>query len=166
MKQPAMARYIGIDVGAESIKVAELTREGKSLRWTRRHIAEHHKNPSQTLLGLLRTVNWERIDGAAVCGRLSRQVSLLRVPAKQAQAAGVRFLHGTEPVSVVSIGSHGFSVLELRAGGIHAIVGREEGHQPSMQLPQPARCSRFRSRPKRWFHHRSQKSSEATGRLR
>ena len=57
-------------------------------------------------------------DGAAVSGRLGRQVRLPRVPTKQAQARAYRFLFGDDPATVVSIGSHGFSVLELRANGI------------------------------------------------
>ncbi len=113
-----MARYIGIDVGAETIKVVELSREGSALRWERRQVAEHHKEPGKTLVEILRGWDWDRVDGAAVAGRLGRQVALLRVPAKQAQAAGHRFLHGDGPATVVSIGSHGFSVLELREGGV------------------------------------------------
>jgi hypothetical protein len=55
------------------------------------------------------------VTGAAVTGRLSRQVALLRVPPKQAQHLGYRLLSGDmNPVTIVSIGSHGFSVLELR----------------------------------------------------
>jgi predicted CoA-substrate-specific enzyme activase len=113
-----MGRYIGIDVGAESIKVVEVTGEAGALRWGRRQAADHHKDPGAALLGLLRDWDWDRVDGAAVSGRLGRQVALLRVPAKQAQAAGHRFLFGPEPATVVSIGSHGFSVLELRDNGV------------------------------------------------
>ena len=113
-----MARYIGIDIGAENIKLAELSGEDGALRWTRRQVADHHKDPGKALLGLLAGWDWERVDGAAVSGRLGRQVALIRVPAKQAQAAGQRFLFGAAPATVVSIGSHGFSVLELRAGGV------------------------------------------------
>jgi predicted CoA-substrate-specific enzyme activase len=113
-----MARYIGIDVGAETVKVVELVREEGALRWARRSVAEHHKEPGLTLLDVLRGWDWEGVDGAAVSGRLGRQVALLRVPAKQAQAAGYRFLFGGGPATIVSIGSHGFSVLELREGGV------------------------------------------------
>ena len=113
-----MARYVGIDVGAESIKVVELSGDGENLRWTRRQAVEHHKDPAVALTSVLAAWDWERVDGAAVSGRLGRQVRLLRVPAKQAQAAGERFLFGPDPATVVSIGSHGFSVLELREGGV------------------------------------------------
>ncbi len=112
-----MARFIGIDVGAETIKVVELAQQGRELVCARREVVDHHKDPGAALLGLLRGWSWETVEGAAVCGRLGRQVALMRVPAKQAQAAGYRFLHGPDPATVVSIGSHGFSVLELREGG-------------------------------------------------
>ena len=113
-----MARFIGIDVGAETIKVVELVQRGAELRCARREVADHQKDPGATLVKVLRGWDWERVAGAAVCGRLGRQVALMRVPAKQAQAAGYRFLFGSEAATVVSIGSHGFSVLELREGGI------------------------------------------------
>ncbi len=112
-----MGRYVGIDVGAETVKVAELAGEGGSLRWTRRELVPHHKDPAGALLRLLEDWDWDRVAAAAVCGRLGRQVALPRVPAKQAQLRGYHFLHGDLPATVVSIGSHGFSVLEIRAGG-------------------------------------------------
>jgi activator of 2-hydroxyglutaryl-CoA dehydratase len=112
-----MARFIGIDVGAETLKVVELEREAGSLRVTRRGVVEHHKEPGPRLLDLLSGWRWEGIAGAAVTGRLGRQVQLQRVPLKQAQAKAHRFLHGDGPATLVSIGSHGFSVLELRDVG-------------------------------------------------
>jgi len=113
-----MGRYIGLDIGAETIQVAEVLCEGDSLQWGRRLLATHHKAPEQTLLTLLSVLDWEDVDGVAVCGRLSRSLQVPRVPQKEARAAGWRFLHPTpDPVTLVSIGSHGFSVLELREGG-------------------------------------------------
>ncbi len=112
-----MVRFVGIDVGAETVKVAELGGEEGALRWTRREMVSHHKDPAGALLGLLRGWDWDRVTGAAVSGRLGRQVALPRVPAKQALLAGYRFLQGELPATVVSIGSHGFSVLEIRANG-------------------------------------------------
>ena len=44
-------------------------------------------------------------------------MTLGRVPTKQAQAAGFRFLGKADSATIVSIGSHGFSVLELRPSG-------------------------------------------------
>ncbi|HEU4382838.1 MAG TPA: BadF/BadG/BcrA/BcrD ATPase family protein [Anaeromyxobacteraceae bacterium] len=112
-----MARFVGIDVGAETIKAAELTGEEGGLRWTRRELVPHEKDPAGALLRLLGGWDWDRVAAAAVCGRLGRQVALPRVPAKQAQLRGYRLLQGDLPATVVSIGSHGFSVLEIREGG-------------------------------------------------
>jgi predicted CoA-substrate-specific enzyme activase len=114
-----MTRWIGIDVGAETIKAVELEGEGRDLAWTRRVIVEHRKEPGTRLVEVLRGLDFAHADGAAVTGRLSRLVDLPRIPTKQAEAAGFRFLFpGVEPATLVSIGSHGFSVLELRAHGV------------------------------------------------
>ncbi|MCP4677536.1 MAG: CoA activase [Deltaproteobacteria bacterium] len=109
-------RIVGIDVGAETIKIVELLREGDDLSWIRREIVDHHKEPAEALRKLLAKCDWDNVEHAAVTGRMSRQLALPRIPIKQAQAAGFRFLFpDDEPATVVSIGSHGFSVLELRA---------------------------------------------------
>ncbi len=110
----ALARFVGIDVGAETIKVVELVREPGGLRWTRRATAEHQQDPVAVLGTLLRDWNWGAVAGAAVSGRFARQLRLPHMPTKQAQSAGCRFLLGAEPMTVASIGSHGFSILELR----------------------------------------------------
>ncbi|HEX7487397.1 MAG TPA: BadF/BadG/BcrA/BcrD ATPase family protein, partial [Anaeromyxobacteraceae bacterium] len=112
-----MARFVGIDMGAETLKVVELVREGGSTRVGRRALVEHHKDPGPRLLDILGGWSWDGVGGCAVTGRLGRQVQLSRVPVKQALAAAHRFLHGDAPATLVSIGSHGFSVLELRAAG-------------------------------------------------
>jgi predicted CoA-substrate-specific enzyme activase len=67
---------------------------------------------------MLEDFDWEGIAGAAVTGRFSRHLNLQRIPIKQAQSAGFRFLHDGDPATVVSVGSHGFSVLELRDSGV------------------------------------------------
>ncbi|HSD29875.1 MAG TPA: BadF/BadG/BcrA/BcrD ATPase family protein, partial [Vicinamibacteria bacterium] len=110
-------RFLGLDLGAETLKIAELTRAGDGLRWTRRALVEHGKEPGPRLRTLLEGFGWESVRGAAVSGRFGRLVRLPRIPVKQAQAGGYRFLHGSGPATLVSIGSHGFSVLELRASG-------------------------------------------------
>ncbi len=114
-------RFLGIDVGAETIKVIEVLRQGPELRTGRRRLVEHHKEPALRLLELLGEFDWASLSGAAVCGRLSRLVKLPRVPTKQAQARGFRFLFGHRPATVVSIGGHGFSVLELRSTGLEVL---------------------------------------------
>ena len=111
------ARYVGIDVGSETIKIVELTGVDRTLQWTGRRFIEHNKQPVDALRALLSEVDWEGVTRAAATGRFSRQLTLARVPTKQAQAAGFRFLGKANSATIVSIGSHGFSVLELRPSG-------------------------------------------------
>ncbi len=109
-------RVFGIDIGAETIKAVELKVMDDSISIGRRAIIEHHKDPMGPLKSLLEGWALGPTDSAAVTGRLSRTVNLLRIPIKQAQATGFRHLFPeVEPATIVSIGSHGFSVLELRA---------------------------------------------------
>ena len=111
-------RFIGIDAGAETIKLVELFSDRGGLRIGRREILEHRKQPGSVLVEALRRWDFSRVRGAAVSGRFASQVRLQRVPTKQAQIRGYEFLCGNEPITIVNIGSHGFSVLELRANGI------------------------------------------------
>lgn len=111
-------RFIGIDIGADTIKFVELLQEGNDLRWIRRCWREHHKDPESILLQILKEWNWQDVTSAAVSGRLSRQVNLPRIPTKEAQANGYRLLHTDQSATIVSVGSHGFSVLEMRPTGI------------------------------------------------
>jgi len=113
-----LERFLGIDLGAETLKIAELTRVGGELRFARRLLAEHHAQPGPRLQAVLCGLDWESVRGAEATGRFARLVRLSSVPVKQAQAAGYRFLHGDGPATLVSIGSHGFSVLELRESGV------------------------------------------------
>ncbi len=112
-----MQRFVGIDLGAETIKLAEIARENGALRVVRRQIAAHGKDPGAKLLELLGVWEWDRVESAAVTGRLGRRVALERIPTKEALLAGVRFVHGDEPTTLVSIGSRGFAVLEIRGSG-------------------------------------------------
>jgi predicted CoA-substrate-specific enzyme activase len=112
-----MERFIGIDVGAETLKIVELRRDGGPLAPARRWLAPHGKAPGPRLLALLGECAWEGLAGAAVTGRMGRLVALPRLPTAQALLAGYRHRHGEEPVSLVSIGSRGFSVVELHPGG-------------------------------------------------
>ncbi len=114
----APTRVLGIDLGGETIKIVELTRVDGQWRWTRRVHFEHAKQPGPRLVAALADFDWPTLSGAASSGRLARLVRLPRVPTKQAQARAYRFLFGNDPATVISIGSHGFSVLELRDKGI------------------------------------------------
>ncbi|HEV2437639.1 MAG TPA: BadF/BadG/BcrA/BcrD ATPase family protein [Verrucomicrobiae bacterium] len=110
----AARRFIGIDVGAETVKLVELQRDAAGLRMARTEILEHGKSPGPVLAEALRQWDWPGIDGAAVSGRFSSQINLPRIPTKQAQLRGYQFWFGDEPATIVNIGSHGFTVLEMR----------------------------------------------------
>jgi activator of 2-hydroxyglutaryl-CoA dehydratase/predicted nucleotide-binding protein (sugar kinase/HSP70/actin superfamily) len=112
------ARFVGVDAGAETIKLVELVRDGDNLRIERAEILEHGKNPGRVLRQALDVWDWPEVAGAAASGRFSSQIALRRIPAKQAQLRGYQFLFGDEPATIVNIGSHGFTVLEVRGSGL------------------------------------------------
>jgi activator of 2-hydroxyglutaryl-CoA dehydratase/predicted nucleotide-binding protein (sugar kinase/HSP70/actin superfamily) len=105
-------------VGTETIKVVELSPGPTGLEWRRRQRVEHHKDPARVLETLLEEWAWSEATAAAVTGTYQGLVRWPAVPVKQAQARGCRFLLGDRPATVVSIGSRGFSVLELRPDGV------------------------------------------------
>ena len=112
------ARFIGIDAGAETIKLVELLRDENGVRFGRREIIEHGKKPGPALLEALRRWDWGCAAGAAISGRFASQVRLPGLPAKQAQLRGLQYHFGLQPATVINIGSHGFSVLEVRDKGV------------------------------------------------
>jgi len=111
-------RFLGLDIGAETVKLVEVLQEGGKLRLGRREIFEHGKKPGPRLLELWDRWNWPGVSAAAVTGRFCTQFNLPRIPAKQALLRGYRFWFGDQPATLVNIGCHGFSVLELRAHGL------------------------------------------------
>jgi len=119
-KDPSQ-RFIGIDIGAETLKAVELVRRDGSLFLTKRRLVEHNKRPGPALLAILSDWEWPSVQGAAVSGRLSRHVNLPHVPVKQAMTHGYRFFVPNQPGTVVALGSHGFSVLELRGSGLELL---------------------------------------------
>ena len=134
MRQPGIAgldgfivnsiRYIGIDLGAETAKAVELVRDDNGLSIGRRRLVEHCKHPGDTLVKLLREFDWDSVAAAAATGRASRMLRIERVPTKVALVRGVRYAFPEQdPVTLVSIGAQGFSVLELR--GRHKQAYRE-----------------------------------------
>jgi len=109
-------KFTGIDIGAETVKIVELTAsDDGALNWTRRAIENHHKDPKGVLKQMLKGWDWSGTEAAAVTGRLSRHMTLPRIPIKQAQVSGFKHLFGEDPATIVSIGSHGFSVLEVQS---------------------------------------------------
>jgi predicted CoA-substrate-specific enzyme activase len=111
-------RFIGLDVGAETAKVVELTGAPGRLAWTRRARIDHQKDPGAALRAVLEAWGFEAAAGAAATGRLGRVLALERIPGKQARVAGHHLLHGNgHSAGVVDIGAHGFSVLLLEPDG-------------------------------------------------
>jgi hypothetical protein len=73
--------------------------------------------PQLLLKRLYREWNAATLRGATLTGRLGRQFSVARVPLRQAQFRAFRFLYPNTAGTPVSVGSHGFSVLEVRPNG-------------------------------------------------
>src|SRR5512138_2856050 len=113
-----MQRTIGLDVGAETVKVVELRGSPGKLEWTRRARIDHQKDPAAALREVLAQWGWEGATGACATGRLGRSLAVERIPGKQARIAGHHLLYGNgKAAAVVDIGAHGFSVLALEADG-------------------------------------------------
>lgn len=124
-QDPEPARFLGLDIGAETLKVVELIRGTAGWHCSRRIRVEHGKHPEEQLRRLLPGLGWHAAAGAAVTGRLGRLLALPRIPLKQALVRAWRARAGTVPATLVSIGSHGFAVLELSADGTG--IYRENG---------------------------------------
>ena len=97
-------RFVGIDAGAETVKLVELMREtAKLARRTRAKFSSTAKNPGRSCWNALLRWNWPGVAGAAVSGRFSAQINLPRVPAKQALLRGYRSCSATSrPPSSIS----------------------------------------------------------------
>ncbi len=145
--------YLGIDIGAETVKIAELIEDEKGLHPGKKVLVEHRKDPARSAIRALRDLRWRSVAGAAVTGRLGGILRLEKIPTKGAQASGLDLLLPSEgPVTLVSIGSRGFSVLERREGG--SSVFREN-----------SRCSQGTGNFLRQLVERFDLSVEEAGRL-
>ena len=79
-------RYIGIDVGAETLKVVELRDEDGKCSIASKQRISHHKDPKAALRGVLSAMSYETIDAIGVCGRLGRMFKVMQIPDKLARA--------------------------------------------------------------------------------
>jgi len=110
--------YLGIDVGAESVKVAALRHHAGALSVVYEKRLSHPKDPEGAVRTLLGELDLRDARGIAVTGRLAGVLHAPAVPTKAAMRRGVRLLHAEHPAfTVLSIGAHGFSVLEVGAQG-------------------------------------------------
>ena len=113
-----MPRFVGIDAGAETVKLAEVAGENGTLQWTRRASREHQGDPTAAVREVLLAWDWPGVSSACATGRLGRRLALERIPPKRARAAGHTRLHGDGPATIVDLGAHGFSVLTHAADGL------------------------------------------------
>ena len=123
-KLAAMDRTsLGIDVGAETIKVVTVSGGDGTCRIREQRSEPHNKEPHATLQALLADMDLSDVRGVAVTGRLRRVVAAEPVPSKAALRKGVRVVHPElARATVVSVGAHGFAVLtterrRLQTGG-------------------------------------------------
>ena len=59
-----MGRFLGVDAGAETVKVVELVDRPGGLVWHRRARLEHHKAPGPAVREVIREWGWDGVDGA------------------------------------------------------------------------------------------------------
>jgi predicted CoA-substrate-specific enzyme activase len=110
---------LGIDVGAETIKVVTVSGGDGTCRVREQRCMSHNKEPHATLRALLSDMDLSGVQGVAVTGRLRRVVAAEPVPSKAALRRGVRVVHPELPrATVVSVGAHGFAVLEILGPGL------------------------------------------------
>lgn len=109
---------LGIDIGAETIKLVVLRGQGTGVRIVERHRVVHNKDPHSALIELAARLDLSRVTGVAVTGRLHGSMAADTVPTKAALRHGARIVHPElTALTVVSIGAHGFSVLEIHRTG-------------------------------------------------
>ncbi len=107
--------FVGLDIGAENIKIAILDEDDDNrLNISSCELIPHFKNPQTVLKKWFLEHKNTTFAGAAVTGRLARICNTQNVPVSVALAAGVRHIYPQkEEVTVISIGSRGFGVLEI-----------------------------------------------------
>ena len=57
---PRAERFVGIDAGAETLKLAEIVADEDGFRLLRREMLEHSKRPGPALVEALASWDWER----------------------------------------------------------------------------------------------------------
>ena len=109
---------LGVDVGTDSIKIALVQSRAGAPHLLTHAERTHGKHPSAALRSLLADIDLSQVVGIAVTGRLSGIVEGLSLPSKAALRKGLTTLHPElSSATVLSIGAHGFSVLEVHANG-------------------------------------------------
>jgi predicted CoA-substrate-specific enzyme activase len=105
---------LGIDIGAESLKLALLEQQPGRLRIVSTHARVHQKEPEHALAEVMTELALWDVARVSVTGRLHALVNAHHVPGKAAMRRGARLLRPElDRMTVLSIGAHGFCVLEL-----------------------------------------------------
>ncbi len=108
-------RWLGLDVGSESIKFVILEEHGGNIKWTHSLVVDHKKVPIDTLREILSSYSADDFAGGAVTGRVAEILNLPKIPEPRAMVEGFLFFHPDAlPASLVDIGAHGFAVIEIR----------------------------------------------------
>jgi activator of 2-hydroxyglutaryl-CoA dehydratase/predicted nucleotide-binding protein (sugar kinase/HSP70/actin superfamily) len=109
---------LGVDVGTDTIKVALVQSKAGKTSLLSYSARSHGKNLASAMRSLMADVNLTQVQGVAVTGRLGAIVDGLSLPSKAALRKGLRTLHPElKSATALSIGAHGFCVLELHENG-------------------------------------------------
>ena len=113
------AALVGLDIGAETVKAVALRRgPGGRLSCAAKILIEHRKNPEAALRRILERLPTDARTLALATGRLSRAFRFARAPLRHAAAVRAGRLFPNRELTLISIGSRGFSVLELHSDGM------------------------------------------------
>ena len=110
-----MHKIAGIDVGAETIKYVVL--EAPSLELKTYRSVTHHKSVESCLRDVFVQLSEQGVECVALCGRFVNHFNLKHYPGQAVLKRGLSHLYGDMPLTCVSIGCNGFSVLERRGSG-------------------------------------------------
>ena len=105
-------KYLGIDIGAETIKLAVFEKDGSSMKWTSSTVLPHEGDVERILQETLGEK--PGFAGVGVTGRGAGRLRLMQIPLPRALEAGVRFVHPElTRFTVLDAGAHGYCVLEV-----------------------------------------------------
>ncbi len=108
-------KIAGIDIGAETIKYVII--DGDLHREVHHDMVVHQKAIEASLRSVLETLRAEKVEQIAICGRFSTHFAIRHYPGQAVQKRGLTQLFGDSPITYVTIGCNGFSVLERRSNG-------------------------------------------------
>ncbi len=107
--------FAGVDVGAETVKYVIISSE--TFEIVDRASFAHHKCMAECLENVFEVLRAKGCVGCAVCGRFANHLSLKHYPKRAVQTRGLDHEYGSRPLTFITIGCNGFSVLERRGHG-------------------------------------------------